>query len=74
MAEEEEKPTQKIKINPDYTWQNYQHRPVKEALQALFLNNQKVFNIMNNTNPKIKPAVITDNATSDEFVFMMGEI
>lgn len=71
---EEEKPIQKLKINPDYTWQNYKDRPIKEAIHALFKNNEKVYNLMNNVDPRIKPAVVVENTSSDEFAFMMGEI
>lgn len=69
----EEKPSQKIKIVPDHIWNNYKDRQLKEAIHALFLNNEKVFNLFNNTNPSIKPAIISESG-AEEFAFMMGEI
>ena len=66
-------PKSYYKINPDHTWESYKDRPIKDAVRASFLNNEKVFNMMNNTKPGLVPPMITQSGF-DEFIFMMGEI
>jgi hypothetical protein len=62
-----------VKINPDHVWESYKDRPIKDAVRAAFLNNEKVFNLLNGTKTGLVPPAITQSGF-DEFIFMMGEI